>query len=169
MKEVFKNVNGFESRYQVSNFGRVISLNYNKTGKTRELKYYDTNRGYLRVTLQSGKEIQKFSVHRLVALHFCEGYFDDAVVNHIDENKHNNRADNLEWVTQKKNINSGNAILKRAISQSKAVEAYDNQGNFVMKFRSTQEAERHGYCSSAVVKCCKGKLKHYKGLVWKYA
>ncbi|WP_442774214.1 NUMOD4 domain-containing protein [Lactococcus hircilactis] len=40
MKEVFKNVNGFESRYQVSNFGRVISLNYNKTGKTRELKYY---------------------------------------------------------------------------------------------------------------------------------
>ncbi|EEO6590804.1 hypothetical protein G6A65_002860 [Listeria monocytogenes] len=169
IQEEWKDIIGFEGRYKISNTGKIVSLKYNKTDEPKELKQEETNRGYLRVTMRKDGESKRFSVHRLVAMHFCGGYFPEAVVNHIDENSHNNNARNLEWVTQKENINSGTSLRRRSRTQSKAVEAYDMEGNFVMKFYAAMEAERHGYFNGAVIKCCRGYLPHYKGLVWKYA
>ena len=111
--EIWKDVIGFEELYQVSNLGRVKSkgrtCNHNFGGKARKreriLKQEETNCGYLRVTLvRLDHSKVRFSVHRLVAIHFVNGYEEELTVNHIDGNKHNNCADNLEWVTHKENL-----------------------------------------------------------------
>lgn len=95
MEEIWKNITETNEKYSISNMGRVKN---NKTGK---LKCLDKNRvGYLRVTLE-GRQ-RKF-VHRLVAEYFVDGYFENAVVNHKDLDKLNNRFDNLEWVTRSEN------------------------------------------------------------------
>lgn len=95
MKELWKDIEGFEGRYQVSNKGLVR----NAKG---HLMYQEANTAnYMRVGL--GATQKKFFVHRLVAKAFCDGYFEGAVVNHKDFNRHNNASVNLEWVTASEN------------------------------------------------------------------
>lgn len=88
--------------YYVSNRGYIVS---NK----REpiiLKQFVTNRGYATVNLHKEGKAKRFTIHRLVAFAFLkDSYFEDAVINHIDENQLNNNVENLEWVTQKENLN----------------------------------------------------------------
>lgn len=107
--EIWKDVRGYECEYQVSNFGRIRSLPRiygRKVLRGDLLKPYLTNNGYARICLKG----RNFFVHRLVALTFCEGYANGLVVNHKDENKANNRADNLEWVTSEYNKFYGTAM-----------------------------------------------------------
>lgn len=96
--EQWKDIEGYEGYYLISNTGRIKSLLTN-----RELALSDVNTmGYKRVILY--KPVRKrFFVHRLVAYHFCDGYKDTLVVNHKDGNKQNNNAENLEWVTRSEN------------------------------------------------------------------
>ena len=113
-KEIWKDIPGFEGVYQVSNLGRVKHLKEiqrRTNGKTicnftlpeLILKPYKTGKGdgYQTVSLKR----KNFKVHRLVAEAFCKRMPGKTEVNHIDCNKENNRADNLEWVTCKENIN----------------------------------------------------------------
>ena len=102
--EVWKDIQGYEGLYQVSNLGRVRSLHYRNTNEVRELFLKPHNRGYLQVELHKYGNRKMFTVHRLVALAFVDGFAENREVNHIDENKHNNRADNLEWVTTSENV-----------------------------------------------------------------
>lgn len=98
MKEEWKDIEGYENYYIISNTGKIKSLLTNKLLALSDVN----NMGYKRVTLY--KPVKKrFFVHRLVAYHFCEGYSEDLVVNHKDGNKQNNNADNLEWVTHSDN------------------------------------------------------------------
>lgn len=95
MQEVWKDIEGYKGFYQVSNKGNVR----NSKG---HLMYQEPNTAdYLRVRL--GTTQKKFFVHRLVATAFCEGYFEGAVVNHKDFNRHNNVYTNLEWITPSQN------------------------------------------------------------------
>lgn len=107
MEEIFKDVPGYEGRYQVSNFGNVLSLNYNHTGKTKTLSAGIGSSGYYYVMLFNGKKGKTLAVHQLVAMAFLNhttcGY--KLVVNHIDHNRINNRVDNLEIVTNRCNLN----------------------------------------------------------------
>ena len=116
MEEVWKPIPGYQGLYEVSNFGNIRrnetateeKSRYGKTRlvthKARVLKPGKTKRGYLLVVL-CGEDGQKsHTVHRLVASAFCEKVGGCEVVNHIDGNKTNNRADNLEWCTQKYNV-----------------------------------------------------------------
>lgn len=97
MEEIWKDIQGYEGYYQISNFGNV------KNTKTNKILTGDTNStGYRRVILYNPVK-KRFFIHRLVALHFCNGYSDDLVVNHIDGNKLNNHYKNLEWVTKSEN------------------------------------------------------------------
>ena len=90
--------------YQVSNLGRVRSLGNDKTRKERILKPKINNKGYLQVILCKNGKVKTFLVHRLVATAFIPNPDNLPVVNHRDENPLNNCVDNLEWCTQKYNV-----------------------------------------------------------------
>ena len=100
MKEIWKDVTGFEGRYKVSNFGKVLTYLY---GEWKPKAQYKTRSGYMYATLYSKKKKWQGGVHILVAKEFVPGYQPGLEVNHKDLNKLNNRYDNLEWVTHQKN------------------------------------------------------------------
>ena len=119
MKETWKPIVGYEGLYEVSNLGRVRSLTRlskfrNRSGKLDErvikgriMRPQKQRTGYLNVGLSKDGKVTLFRVHRLVAAAFIanpEGLYE---VNHIDEDKTNNRADNLEWCDHKYNNNYG--------------------------------------------------------------
>ena len=90
--------------YEVSNLGGIRSLNYRKTGKVKVVKPDKTTDGYLRVVLHKDGESQRFAIHRLVATMFIPNPHGLPVVNHKDKNPSNNNVENLEWCTQKYNV-----------------------------------------------------------------
>lgn len=90
-------------------------------------------------------------------------------VNHIDENPHNNRLDNLEWCTHKYNCNYGR---RKTGNQDKAkmVSQYDLDGNLVRTYKSVSEAERENNVpiGGGIGRCCRGTQKKYINHIWKY-
>jgi len=118
MKEQWKTIPGFSGIYQISNYGKVKSLNHkvyhsdgkNRIQKGRVLKQfqrgkgYKKDNGYLSVSLTFNGKKNTFSVHRLVALAFVENPKGKPQVNHKDGNKQNNLYTNLEWVTNRENL-----------------------------------------------------------------
>ncbi|MEE3419429.1 MAG: NUMOD4 domain-containing protein [Methanosphaera sp.] len=114
MKEIWKDIKGYESLYQVSNLGRVKSLarkviktNYVSFKKERILKQQTDRYGYKKVILQRNYQIKTFSIHRLVAEAFLENPYNLPQINHKDENKENNCVLNLEYCDSKYNNNYG--------------------------------------------------------------
>ena len=104
MEEIWKDVKGFEGKYKISNYGRVLSLNYRNTDKKQLLRLSKTVDGYVKVRLQyKGKDISE-RVHRVVAEAFIPNPNNKETVNHIDGNKENNRVDNLEWADRSEQL-----------------------------------------------------------------
>lgn len=105
--------------YEVSNLGRVKSLNYKRTGKEKILRPGTINKsGHRSVLLCKNSKIYGRSVHRLVLSSFNpSGWFPNAVVDHIDSKPENNRLDNLRWVTQREN--SSTEHTRQAKSEAK--------------------------------------------------
>ena len=104
--EEWKNIVGYEGKYQISSLGRVKSLNYRNTGKEKILKQ-NINKGYKEISLFDGKTKKIYLVHRLVALHYISNPNNYPCVNHKDEDKTNNTVSNLEYCTYKYNNNYG--------------------------------------------------------------
>ena len=96
--EIWKDISGFNGKYQVSSWGKIRNA---ETGKV--LKPYENSKGYLKVGLSKGKKSEKKRVNRLVAMAFIENPNDLPQVNHKDGNKKNNSVSNLEWVTDSRN------------------------------------------------------------------
>lgn len=165
MTEVFKDINGYEGLYQVSNLGNVKSLNYLRTGKERILKPGE-RRGYLYVTLCKDIKHKNYDIQRLVADAFIPNPLHLPCINHKDENKHNNFIENLEWCTYSYNNTYNNRHLKVAEKQSIAI--YCVELNKV--FPSTREACRiTGIHHQNINKCLKGRYKTAGGFHWTYA
>lgn len=113
--EIWKDIKGYEGLYQVSNLGRVKSveriIKYNGIGKGSGTRLYPSvilrqclnTVGYYQVSLSINNNRKRFMVHRLVAQAFCNSSVDKYCVNHIDGNYLNNIADNLEWVSNIEN------------------------------------------------------------------
>ena len=107
-KQIWKDIPRYEGKYQVSNTGKVRSLNYKRTGKTKILKPHTNRDGYKTVNLlKPGEKYKPYYVHRLVAQAFIPNPNNWPQVNHIDEDKANNVVWNLEWCTQQYNMNYG--------------------------------------------------------------
>ena len=174
MKEIWKDILGYEGLYQVSNFGRVKSLNYKRTGKERILKLLKHKCGYLYIGLHKDNNVKNYYIHRLVAEAFIDNPNNLPQVNHKDENKLNNVVSNLEWCDAKYNINYGTArerMTEKMINGklSKKVFQYDLEGNLIREWASANECGRNGFDSSAIAKCCKDIIKTYKGFKWSYS
>lgn len=185
MKEIWKDIDGFEGRYQISNLGRVKSLERKvKFGSQIRIikpmirKLKAKKGGYLFVQLRkNGKEVD-FLVHRLVAKTFCNGYFKNADVNHKDGNKKNNIYTNLEWCTRSQNQLHAYRILKRSCytrgkfgklsNRSIPVLQLTLKGDLVRAWDSITLAEKGtGIPFHSISKCAHGLLRQSHGFKWK--
>lgn len=145
MNEQWKDIQGYEGLYQVSNLGRVkgidrISANGSHL-KEKILSQKHTTKGYLRVIFCKNNKVKYFLVHRLVAEEFILNPNNLPQVNHIDENKTNNQVDNLAWVTSKENANYGTRIKRIADKHKKVIYSMSPDGQ-VMEFSSQTEAAK---------------------------
>lgn len=175
-KEVWKDIQGYEGYYQVSNMGRVRSCDREIVFKDGRRRFYKgklirpvkTNSGYWQIRMKINEHVKREYVHRLVAKAFIPNPNKFPEINHKDENRLNNRTDNLEWIEHVENLNYGNRTKKFAISRGKKVGQFTKDGKLLHTYYSTREAGRRGYEQTSVSKCAIGKLKTYKGYVWKY-
>lgn len=123
MKEIWKPIKGYESRYEVSNLGEVASLRYARGRRRKILKQSTNTWGYSQVTLSKDRMKTNRTVHRLVAEAFIDNPDKLPQINHIDENKSNNCVDNLEWCDSNHNVNYGERTRKASRSKQRAVIA----------------------------------------------
>lgn len=178
---IWKQIKGFEN-YQISNTGFI---------KRNDLilKPFNNN-GYERILLINGNIKSKKLIHRIVAEHFVPNPQNKPQVNHKDLNKKNNCDWNLEWVTNKENVQ--HAILnipnrkkqlkddmsiigkkfgkQNGINSSKPVNQYSLIGELIKTFSSARQASNELNISyKCISKCCNGKLKTYKNFIWHFA
>jgi hypothetical protein len=178
MEEQWKAIKGYEGIYEVSNLGRVRSLDrhrkaaYGKTAFIRGIEVAirrNSTNDYLIVCLsKDGKSIHAL-VHRLVAEAFVPNPNNLPQVNHKDEDKGNNRSDNLEWCDQYYNNHYGTAIARRSITRGRKVVQCDMDGNEIARYNSAREAERAiGKSQAAISRACTGEYKSAYGFLWRY-
>lgn len=150
--EIWKDVKGYEGLYQVSNLGRVRSLGFDKWHKGKVLKPHIDGKGcYLMVGLHKENRMQHFNIHRLVACAFIPNPNKYPCVNHKDECKTNNCAENLEWCDYSYNALYGGAQYRNIINRTKnnsnnrelPVLLKDVNGKTIQRFRSCYDAARY--------------------------
>ena len=174
MEEIWKDIYEYEGKYQVSNMGRVRSLDRlvtyadgsNRLHRGRILKAAADKDGYYRVILSDIQHSNRL-VHRLVAEAFIDNPDHLPEVNHKDENKQNNIVSNLEWCTDKYNVNYGTGLTRRADTQrndpdqSKPVIQYTKDGQKVAEYPSIKEAVRQtGIKKDTISRSCRGLQKY---------
>ena len=172
MKEIWKDIEGYEGLYQVSNLGRVKRLkrfkkNHSKLQLVPEkiLNQTLSNNGYYMVGISVNKMRKCFLVHRLIAKSFIDNPYNYDEVNHKDGNKLNNSINNLEWCTQKQNvIHSYNNCLN---SRKKKVKQLDKNRNVIKIWNSVTEAQKF-YKNTSISAVCRGKRKYACGFIWEY-
>ena len=173
MKEIYMPIENYEDTYAVSNLGRVKNI---KTG--RILKPYKNNKGYMLVHLYKNGIEKKYLVHRLVITAFKANPDNKFEVNHRNEDKTDNRLNNLEWISHKDNCNFGtrnerSATTKKAngdyekLASKYSIPVYCITNNTV--YKSAREASRQLNISQpSITACCKGQYKQIKGYKFEY-
>lgn len=179
MNEIFKDISGYEGKYQVSNQGNVKSLNYNKSWKEKLLTPLKSKDWYYSVWL-SFQKAKRFRINRLVALTFIENINKKTEVNHKNWIKSDNRLENLEWCTRWENQKHAISMwLKKVPTPSKGKFWKDHfnskkiiqskEGIQIKIWNSITEAAI--FCKIAVPnisKVCKKKLKTAGWYEWEY-
>lgn len=184
--EIWKDIPEYEGLYQVSNLGKVKSLERvvrcgkgTKILKERILKSGKNSKNYLSVVLCKNGKMKCFTVHKLVCLVFIpnDNPTEKTEINHIDENKENNHVSNLEWVTPKENCNyaTRNERIGKAHKSKprpklhKSIIQLDLQNNFIRVWDSATQVEKElNIYATSITACCKGRLKTAYGYLWKY-
>ena len=134
MKEIWKDIGGYEGLYQVSNLGNVRSIDrkitdkrgyvYLKKGKILSKGIISLGKGYVMYNLWKENKIKRKLAHRLVAEAFIENPYNKNEVNHKDLNSMNNNVNNLEWCTHKANVDYSvvRDMYKTKLSRGKVIE-----------------------------------------------
>lgn len=171
MKELWKPIPGYEDRYEISNYENVASLRYARGSNRRLLKQSVNTWGYSQVTLSKDKVKTNVTVHRLVAEAFVENPNNLPQINHIDEDKSNNHADNLEWCDSLHNINYGERTRKAANKLKRPVIATlpDGTEEYYDSIKTASEilGVNHSGISRAIHK--RGRHKRSCGREWRFA
>lgn len=185
MKEMWKSVYGYENYYEVSNKGRVRSvdrfvvsaINYNDkvTRKGKILKCNLKKNGYYTVDLSMGNKKKTVSIHRLVADAFVDKVEGCDIVNHINLNKLDNRFNNLEWVTYKQNTQHAAKNGKIYCGARKTIICIDSGTIFDSSYKAAEWLNANKYGNSKSVDsmskniraCCFGNRKSAYGYRWK--
>ena len=173
MMEIWKDIKGYECRYEISNQGRIRSKD-RRVRIGRKDTYVSKGcflKGYVeryhKVTLSLNNVKETFYVHRLVADAFIPNNFNKPYINHIDGDKLNNDVDNLEWVTHKENMKhaKNNDLNKGA---RKTIAQYKLSGEFIRSFKSISEAsELTGLNYSGIRRAAQRKAKSSGGFIWR--
>lgn len=155
----WKDIKGYEGRYQVSNMGDVRSL---ISGKT--LKPSTNSNGYLRVCLMPFRKWPL--VHRIVAEAFLEREDGKNIVNHKDGNRKNNMVDNLEWCTQSYNLRYSDVGVRINKDKRCSIVATNLHTGEKLYFESERDAERKGFNRKSIYCCLKTGRKQHRGFRW---
>lgn len=175
--EVWKDIPNYEGLYQVSNLGRVRSLDrvvFCENGqmqqhKGRILYLGAQDKGYYSVHLCKNRKVKSFRVNRLVWITFNGLIPEGMEVNHINEVKSDNRLCNLNLMSRKENVNWGTGAKRSAYTRSKTVLQYDLNGNLVKEYPSIIGVERElGFNRGNICNCCNGRIKYAYGYIWRY-
>lgn len=172
MKENWRDIKGFEGLYQISNLGRVKSLNYAKSRKEGFIKPIKNKDGYLIVKLYSDKCYTKL-VHRLVAENFID--IPKLEVNHLNGNKADNNINNLEWCTHAENERYSWKVLGKSVKMlgnntGKVVVQYDLNDNYIRRWKNATEAGRTlNIRANHISACCNKKRNKTGGYKWRFA
>ena len=184
MEEIWKDIKGYENKYQVSNLGKVkikenitqrMNMGVLRDYKQKEIimKPSENGCGYLKVGLNKDGNYKNSYVHRLVAAAFLTNEDNLPQVNHIDGDKYNNCVDNLEWCTEKNNSIHARDVLNvvpntTGIHDIQPVVQIDKDtGAVVKEYNSMTQAQKEtgiGHISCV----CRGKRKSAGGFFWKY-
>lgn len=180
LNEEFKDINGYEGLYQVSNYGRIKSIRNNIILKTVPNTY-----GYPTVVLSNAKKKKTLTIHIAVAKAFIQNWEMKPTVNHKDGNKNNNIVENLEWATYSDQLKHSytNHLREKPFGKlntmygkygkdnprSKPILQYDLDGNFIKEWENAYEIRRKlGYWQNAIYQCCLGRRKAAYKYIWKY-
>jgi len=155
MKEVWKPIPNYENLYEISNLGRIKGL------KRNLILSQGTLFGYNICSLCKNGVGTTFRVHRLVAMLFCPDYFDGCEVHHKDENRQNNRVDNLVCMTKLEHLQEHGNGMKMI----KKVDKFGNETTYVgVRFA----AKENGISHQSIMAALKGKRPTAVGCKWYY-
>lgn len=192
-KEIWLPIPNFDGLYEASSLGNVrapekriigrLGIPYTRPAQQIRVVISQSN-GYGYVRLSKNGKSKNYRVHRIVADLFVENPNGYNVVNHKDENKANNRADNLEWCTHDYNVHYGTGISRTRAwmmeNRAKPIQQYSKSGDFIREFPSVMDASKELNIEHInIIKCAKGSMdmahngKRYSrktagGYVWKY-
>jgi len=180
MEEIWKDIEGYEGLYQVSNLGNVRSVdkfvNARLNGiltkrliKGKNIKLYMDKEGRYIVKLSKNSKRKNYKVHRLVAIAFISNPNNYPYINHKDENPKNNRVDNLEWCTAKYNSNYGTIKDRIAKASERKIIQYTLDNKFIQEWESMTKAQNKlNIPQSNISACCRKIYKQAGGYIWKY-
>lgn len=165
--EIWVDIVGYEGLYSISNLGRIAS---HHRGENRIL-HPATHKwnGYSYVDLSKNGVRKSFRVHVLVAKHFLPNPQGLVDINHKDEDKLNNRVDNLEWCTKSYNINYGTRNARQRVKMCKPVVQYYKNGERIRTYDSIRQASQiTGISAPHILRSCKKIRPSAGGYVWRY-
>ena len=193
--EIWKDIKNYEGLYQISNLGRVKSLERkvkNKNGyrvvNEKILKPILNNKGYYTYGLRKNSKLEQFLLHRLIGENFLENKNNYPCINHKDGNKLNNNIDNLEWCTYEHNVKEAFRLglntytfqknfkhnywigkFGKEHNCSKSVLQYDMNENLINEWDSITNASRETNINYySISNNCRGKQKQAGGFIWKF-
>ena len=187
--EIWKPILGYENLYEISNMGKVRSLNYLGHHITKILKVSLDSKGYYHLNLFKNGESKTVLLHRLIAQAFIPNRDNKPYLDHINTIRTDNRIENLRWCTRRENQNNPITRYKQRLASSlsikkirtatenlekgrhhyKRVRMYSKDNKFINIYNSLSEASKeNNIATSSICSCCHGKLKYAGGYKWEY-
>lgn len=166
--EIWKDIKGYEDKYQVSDTGKIKALNFHNEKKEKELIPKKRRDGYFCIQLYKNNKRKSYYIHKLVAEAFIENPYNLKCINHKDENKQNNNVSNLEFCTIKYN-NHYSFKARKNRKKDKKISQYTIDGKLIKQWNTIKEIETiKGYSYYGIFNCLSNRQKTSSDYIWKY-